>query len=201
MLVHLYIVCFLYFLTDIMSNERDLINTMRQLAATPNCVVFLEGLQSLLHRNTSAKNRVFNHLLAGTKALIASIAMQILSLIDQGQEMFESPRNMAGTFDGESPKTRAFREKLAELIKRLDQATSRARQTVQKLKKSALRSQMKKHRAGQSNREEEHAISIYDAFQNCLVRLARISNEVCLGILGSFRCVLEKIDKTELISG
>lgn len=201
MLFHLYIDCFLYFLTEIIHNERDLVNTMHQLAASSNCVGFLEGLQSLLHRGTSARNRIFNDLLACTKALIGSIAKQMLSLINQGQEMFKSPRNIADTFDEGSPKTLAFREKLAALINRLDKATSRARRNVQKLKESALRSQMKKHRAGLSNREEEHAISIYDAFQNCLVRLARISNEVCLGIFGSFRCVLEKIDKTEPISG
>lgn len=142
---------------------------------------------------SSAKTRHFNDLLSTTKALVSPIELQTQKLIAQGQDIMKrkSAGNIADALKEDTSESIAFRKEVDALMKKYGQVTSQTRKTVQTRKAIAVRSQMMKKRAGLNYRSEEEAISLYDAFQTCLIRLVRIPNDVCLEILGSTRCRLD----------
>lgn len=182
------------FYIEIIRNERDLVKAMRKLSSTSNNGDFLRGLSTLMHSKSSPKAKNVNELIAITKHLYNPIELQAQKLLAKRQEMLKLPKmnNPADVLDRNAPQNTAFRKEVVGLIEKLNQATSQVRKNVQKRRANAVHSQLKKKRAGLDTRSDEQAISIYDAFQSCLERLARIPNVICLEILGSARCGQEQ---------
>lgn len=147
-----------------------------------------------MHSNSLPKTENFNELITSTKHLYNPIELQAQKLLVKRQEILKLPKmgNPVDALNRNSPQNTAFRREVVGLIEKLNQATGQVRKNVQKRRAIAVHSQLKKKRAGLDARADEQAISIYDAFQSCLERLARIPNEICLEILGSARCGQEQ---------
>lgn len=159
---------------------------MRKLSSTPKSSDFLNGFSKLMQEKLSSKYQNFNDLLSSTRKLAKPIELQTRKLVAQGEEIMK--RQSTGNVANALKENAAFKKEIAALMKKFSQTTSQVSQNVQKRRATAVRSQMKKKRAGQDYHQVANEISIIDALNNCLNRLVNIPVDLCRQVLGNARC-------------